>query len=275
MKQVPEVLKNLGGVISRNSPTILTGAAVAGLVSTAVLAVRATPKAMSLIDDEVWRRYEESGTKDTFAEWLGVDTESYSWRDRTNMLGPTESLRLVWRCYIPSGCLGIATIGCIIGANSISLRRNAALASVYSLTEVAFKEYQAKVAETIGKNKELKVRDEISADHLKKNPSGSNEIIYTGKGEVLCYDTLTGRYFKSEMEQIRRVVNDLNQAMMHENFMSLNDLYYALGLSGTTLGNELGWRIDDGQIDIRYSTQLSDKGEPCLVLNYEVKPTYM
>jgi hypothetical protein len=148
-----------------------------------------------------------------------------------------EIIRITWKCYIPALAVGAATIGCIVGANHISLRRNAALASLYSLTEAAFKEYQGKVVETIGRNKELKVRDDISADQIRKNPPGTNEIIVTGKGDVLCYDSLSGRYFRSNIEQIRRSVNELNQSLLSEMFMTLNEMYDAIGLSGTKLGN--------------------------------------
>ena len=133
-----------------------------------------------------------------------------AWAD-VEPLTKLEVIKIAWRPYVPAAAICLATIGCIIGANHISLRRNAALASLYGITEAAFKEYRTKVVETIGQNKELKVRDEISADRVKKNPVGTNEIIFTGKGEVLCYDSLSGRYFKSDIEQIRRTVNELNK----------------------------------------------------------------
>lgn len=273
-----QMAKNLGGVISKNSPTILTGVAVAGLVTTAILGIRATPKALAIIDEHVWRKYEEevdNPDEISFAEWLGVDTNGYSWKDRTNYLTKREAIKLTWKTYLPTFAVGAATIACIIGANHISLRRNAALASLYGLTEAAFKEYQTKVVETIGKNKELKVRDEISADRVKNNPPGTNEVILTGRGPVLCFDSLSGRYFRSDIEQIRRVVNDLNRDMLSDMFLTLNELYYALGLAGIALGDQMGWDIDKGMVEINFSTQLTEEGEPCLVLNYSVEPKYM
>jgi len=277
-KGITQVAKNLGGMITRNSPTILTGVAVAGLVTTTVLGIRATPKALALIDDYVWNKYEtevEDQEEMSFAEWLGVDTDGYSWRDKTNYLSRKETIKLTWKTYVPTVAVGTITIACIIGANHISLRRNAALASLYGLTEAAFKEYQTKVVETIGKNKELKIRDEVSADRLKKNPPGANEVIFTGKGVVLCYDSLSGRYFKSDIEQIRRTVNELNRDLMSDMFLSVNEFYYAIGLSGIKLGDQMGWDIDKGLLEIDFSAQLSEEGEPCLVLNYSIEPRYM
>ena len=254
---ITQSAKKLGGIISRNSPTILTVCAVGGLVTTTILAVKATPKALALIEGE------ENYRKLTIG---GIENDP---------IKPLDLLRITWKCYIPAAAVGITSIACIIGANHISLRRTAALASVYSLTEAAFKEYQAKVADTIGRNKELKVRDEIAGDHIKKNPPGTNEVIFTGKGEVLCYDSLSGRYFRSDIEQIRRAVNDLNKEFLTDMWMSVNDLYYALGLAGTKLGEQAGWDLDKGLIEVTFSTQMSEEGEPCLVLNYDIEPRFM
>jgi len=278
MKSITQIAKNLGGVVSKNSPTILIGVSVAGLVTTTILGIKATPKALSVIDDHVWKLYEneiENPDETSFAEWLGVDTNEYSWKDKSNILSRRERIRLTWKLYLPTAAVGIVTIACIIGANHISLRRNAALASIYGITEAAFKEYQTKVVETIGKNKELKVRDEISGDHIKKNPPGMNEVIFTGKGEVMCYDSLSGRYFKSDIEKIRRAVNELNRRLMTEMFITINELYDAIGLSNTALGHLMGWDIDTGMVEIDFSAQLTEEGDPCLALNYKIEPKFM
>lgn len=62
---------------------------------------------------------------------------------------------------------------------------------------------------------------------------------------------------------------------MSEMFITINDLYYELGLSRIELGDEMGWAIDDGLIEVSFSTQLTENDEPCLVLNYNVTPKFM
>ena len=101
-----------------------------------------------------------------------------------------------------------------------------------------------------------------------------NEVIFTGKGSVMCYDSLSGRYFKSDIEQIRRVVNELNRNLLSDMFLTVNELYYAIGLSGTKLGDMMGWDIDKGMLEIDFSAQLTEEGEPCLVLNYSTEPRF-
>lgn len=259
---IKQLAKNLGGTISKNSPSILTGAAVAGLVTTAILAVRATPKALELVDDVLFERMGE----DMYGD------EGTSTTDRLAMLKPREIVHITWRCYIPAVGVGLASIVCIIGANSIHLRRNAALAGIYSLTETAFKEYQSKVTETIGKNKELKVRDDIVADRIKENPPSSKEVIITGKGTTLCYESISGRYFEHTAEGIRRVENNLNKLLLNEDHISLNDLYFELGLPNIDIGDELGWHINTGGIEFIFSSTLTPDERPCLSVEYGIMP---
>ena len=247
MKSIHEVTKNVGIAIRKNSPTILTGLSVAGLVTTTVLAVKATPKALVIINN--------------------AENE----KEGDQPLTPLEMVKLTWKCYAPATLMGVATITCMIGAHSIHLRRNAALASVYSITETALKEYQAKVVETLGESKARKIKDEIAKDKMTKDPISNKEVIVTGKGDMLCYDVLSGRYFKNNIENLRRIQNDFNRNLINEMFVSLNELYYAMGLPGTKVGDELGWNVDT-MIEFHFSAQLSEDGEPCIVVDYLVGP---
>ena len=248
MSNLKTMAKTAFDMAQRNMPHILTSMAVAGAITTPILAVRATPKALMLLQDE----------------------EEYIGRPLTRV----EVLKTTWTCYIPAASVGLTSIACIIGANSVNTKRNAALAGLYSLTETAFKEYQAKVVETIGQNKELKVRDEVAKERLTANPTSTNGVIITGHGDVLCYDSLTDRYFKSDIEKIRQSVNELNRRLISEMWLSLNEFFYELGLKETGIGDDLGFHVDHGLIEISYSSQLADNGQPCLVLTYKVYPRY-
>lgn len=268
------IAKNLRTAMKKHSPEILTGIGIAGMVTTTVLAVRATPKVLSLIDDEVYTRYEKSESKEEFIEWLGIDTGSYTWKDRRKVLTPIEIVRITWKCYIPSIVIGGVSICCLIGASSVNFRRNAALATAYTLSESALKDYQEKVIETIGEKKEQSVKDAIAKDKLEQNPIVSREVIITEKGNTLCYDVISCRYFRSDIDKIKKIENELNRRMRDDMYISLNDFYYELGLSNSSMGDDLGWNIDDGYIDLNFSSQLAEDGTPCLVINYQLAPRY-
>ncbi len=239
---------DVGKVLQRNSPTILTGLSVAGLIGTAVMAAKATPRAIELIERE---------------EALSVDP-----------LSKKDILRVTWKCYVPTALMGLASCACIIGANSVHTRRHAALAGVYSLSERALKEYQKKVEEKIGTPKAKEIKQEIAADRVKENPVDEREVFITGRGDTLCYDSISGRYFKSDIEFIRQALNKLSRDLLSENFVPLNDVYSELGLKQSGMGDMLGWHVDDGLITPSFTSQLTDSGIPCLVLDYETEPRH-
>ena len=247
LSRVQQGVKNLGGVISRNSPAILTGLGCAGVLTTAILTGRATLRASEILKMEA----------------------------PDEQLPATEIVKLTWKVFIPPVLVGASSIACIIGANTINTHRNAALAALYSLSETAFREYKEKVVEEIGRNKELKVRDSIAQDRVTTNPVGDRTIIFTGNGEVLCYDALCDRYFKSSAEKIRQQVLELNEDLRNEMWLDLNDLYYAIGLPSTKLGNQVGFDIDKGYIQVDYTGTLTPEGQPCLSIDMTVYPKYM
>lgn len=252
-----QVTKSFGGMLTKNSPSILTGLGVAGLIATTVMAVKATPKALQILDDAHIRNANETLVGDPVRE-----------------LTPQEMVLLTWRCYLPAATMGLITIGCIISANRVNLKRNAALVGLYSLSETALKEYQAKVVETIGKPKERQIKDEIAKDKIVSNPISQNEIFVTGKGNTLCYDSLSGRYFRSDLENIRQVCNKLSRDLMSENYITLNEVYDGLGLKSNNMGEIIGWHIDDGLIEPSFSAQIAEDGNPCLVLDFVTEPRY-
>jgi hypothetical protein len=241
--------------IEMESPTILTVVGVTGLVTTVILAVRATPKALYLLELERDKR-DPKGNRDI-------------------SLSKIEIIKTSWKCYVPAALIGGGTVLCFIGAHSINLRRNAALAGLFTVSEAALREYQEKVIEVIGENKERKIHDSIVQDHLDKNPLSTNEVLLTGKGEVLFYDSWSGRYFKSEMEKVRKSQNDLNHDLLGgDMYLSLNSFYDEVGLDRIKGGEEVGWTFDAGMLDIHFTSKIADMGVPCIVIEYRIKPVW-
>ena len=245
-----KAVKSIKGVLERHAPEILTGIGVAGMVTTTILAVKATPKACLLINDR----------KDEL---------------EVEKLSATELIKTTWKCYIPAIMTCGVSIACLVGASSVNFKRNAALATAYKLSEAALSEYKDAVIETIGEKKEQSVRDKVAEERLKKNPVSKSEVIVTGNGTTLCYDPVGNSYFKSSIQQIESAKNKLNARMLSENYVSLNDFYDELGIGPTKLGDDLGWDIyKDGLIDIAFSSRLAEDGTPCLVMDYSVAPRY-
>lgn len=235
---------------TKHSPEILTSLGLAGMATTVVLAVRATPKALQLIEEEKVAK-------------------------ETDKLTVIETVKAAWKPYVPAAATGLASAACIIGASSVSIRRNAALATAYKLSEAAAKEYREKVVETIGEKKEQTVRDKVNQEQLDKHPVTNNEVIITGKGNTLFFDYTSKRYFKSDIEKLRKIENQLNKQMLHDicGNISLNEFYDEIGLERVQYGDDLGWNTDE-LIDIAIGPGVTEDEEPCLVLSHHNAPRY-
>ena len=244
-----KLINNFKTSVSKHSPEILTGIGIAGMITTTVLAVKATPKALYLIEDR----------KDEL---------------ETNKLSVLETVKTVWKPYIPAVVSGTFSIACIVGASSVNAKRNAALATAYKLSEEAFTVYKQKVVETIGEKKENAVREKVDQERIDKNPVSDNQVFITEKGNTLFYDGVSGRYFKSDIESIKKAINVVNREMNYSNYVSLSEFYDEIGLAHTNVSDYLGWNLDDGLIDIHFGTRIADNDEPCIVLDYHIVPRY-
>ena len=253
---VPYFLKSVVKFTVKNSPVILTGLGVLMGWTAVGFAIDATPKAKA-IEEDLKEEYLQKYVDDE------VDTKD---------VPPLEMIKAVGPVYIPTGIALLIMTGCMVGATSIGSKRNVVLASLYSASEVALKEYQSKVIEKIGEKKEIEVRDSIAKDRMDRNPISQNQIILTGNGNHLCMDSMTGQYFRTDIEKVRRTQNDVNHRLMSEMWISLNELLIDLGIEPTALGHDIGWDVDH-QLEFFFSSQINKNGEPCLVLEYLTPPT--
>lgn len=232
-----------------HSPQILTGIAVAGTLTTAVLTGKAAYKAFAILNEPE------------------VDPSGYNAGFVKRVLEPKEKVLLTWKLFIPPAAVGVLTVASVITANQIGTRRAAAMAAAYTLSEKAFHEYKDKVVEKLGANKEQSVRDDIAQDRVRNNPVTERAIYATRGGSDLCFEPYSGRYFSSSMEALKKAQNDLNYQVINNYYASLSDFYDLLGLDRTKISDDLGWNCDR-LLELSFSTVLSDDDRPCLVIDY-------
>ena len=247
--KVAPIFEGLKRTFIKRSPEILIGVGITGFIFAGILAVKVTPKAMELLDEK--------------RDELEKDD-----------LTVAETVQTTWKVYIPSVATALLSSVCIIGANSVHMKRYAALSAACTMAETSLREYSDKVIETIGEKKEQEVRDAIAKDEVEKHPVQNSEVLVTGKGETLCYDSLSGRYFKSDIEKIKKAINDVNRRMLNENSIALNEYYGEIGLDAVGIGESVGWDIDKGYIEPAFSSQLTEDGTPCLVVSFRNPPRY-
>jgi len=243
------IFRTVQKTIVDNSPGILTGLGVAGTVTTAVLTGKAAYS---------------SALKIAAANEVSIG-------DMKGELEAKEKLELVWKEFIPPAAAGLVTIVAIIGANQIGSRRAAAFAAAYKLSEQLSDDYKKKVVETLGLQKEEKMRSEIAAEKMEANPPSPNMLIVAG-ANALFYDELSGRYFHNTMDAVQRAVNEINYQVNNYYCASLTEFYDRIGLEATKYSDSVGWN-SDRLLDPQYTGVLLPGGtQSAIMISYNEEP---
>lgn len=244
-----KVLSNSKLFFKRNSATILTFVGVAGVIATSVMAVKATPKALRMIEDAK----KEKGEKLTYTETFAVAASS----------------------YIPAVVTGAATIGCIISANILNKRQQASLISAYALMNQSFKDYKKKVNELYGENAGTQVRGTIVKDKYDEREFDFED------GKKLYYDMCSERYFEATPFAVQRAEYELNRINVMNSYACLNDWYTALNLEPLEHGWNFGWTLAINQersqqewIDFKHETVVMDDGLEVIIIEFIQDPVY-
>jgi len=208
--------------LRKASPTILTGLGVIGVVGTAVLSVRATPKALTLIKVK----------KDEL---------------KTDKLTPQELVEATWKCYIPSALVGVSTIACIIGIGVLDRRNQAALTSAYAILNESYKQYRQAAKKVYGEDADNKIHAEMAKDAQVASYDWGYQVYNMDMDpeseQVLFYDLTSKKYFTTTMAAVLNAQYHVNRNLAIRGDCSLNEYLSFLGVEGIDKGDEMGWEI--------------------------------
>lgn len=251
------------GLMSKlKGPFVLSCIASAGVIVTAITAAKATPKAVELV-------YADSRKKH--------DGNPHAYTKK-------EAIAAAWKCYIPAVALGASTIACIMGANALNRRQQAALTSAYALIRNSYKEYKDKVKELYGEDTHQRIMRELAAEKAEPVSIQSGCLMgYRAFGfdeadekERLFYDAIGERYFTSTISQVISAEYHLNRNFCLGWIPSLNDFYEFLGLEKTEYGDTVGWTNSDGEyywIDFSHTHANVDETMDCWIIEADQTPT--
>ena len=246
---------NLKTLLARVSAEATLGVALAGVPITAILTGEARLKADDILIELEGKR-EEDGVMEPMTT--------------------QEKLGATWKCYILPTVAGGITIGMMIWSHRIQGRKLIALASAYSITNTAFREYKDKAKELLSKKKLEEIEHAIDQDKVANCTVLDGDILATNSGNILCIDAWGGQKFFSNAEEIREAVARCNSMMVGHVYLALNTLYDELGLPPTKGGEELGWNaLFDDAIRVRFSSCLDKEKVPALVMHLEPDPRPM
>lgn len=233
--------------LKRNASTILTCIGAAGVVATSVMAVKATPKAVILLE----AAKEEKGEE----------------------LTKTEKIMVAGPVYIPTILIGTSTIACVFGANVLNKRNQAALTSAYALLDSSYKEYKNKVTELLGEEADEEIRSEIAKDNYE------TQNVVVKEDEQLFYDSFSGRYFTSTLFKVQQAEYYLNRDLTMRDYAYLNEFYEHLDIDEIDSGWKLGWSTGSclaaywqPWIDFNHKKVTMDDGLECTIVTMFQEP---
>lgn len=234
--------------LKRNSSTILTCVGAAGAIATTVTAVKATPKALMLLEDAKKKKGED--------------------------LTKLEKVKIAGPVYIPSAVLGVSTLACIFGANVLSHRGQASLMSAYALVDNGYKDFKKKVNELYGDDAGSKVRAAIAKDKYDEKPVPPVE-----DGKRLYYDYYSERYFEATPYEVKRAEYEINKALVMDDGVYLNEWYSHLDLEPLDHGWDFGWNTCANMdaywqtwIDFHHEKVVMDDGLECIIISFAQEP---
>lgn len=197
--------------VKKNAPTILTVVGATGVVATTVSAIKATPKAVQILEA----------------------AETMKGGKLTNL----EKIKMAGPLYIPTIIYGATTIFCIFGANILNKRHQASLVSAYALLDNSYKEYKKKVIELHGKDGELEIVEAIVEDkYEEEEPEVQDD-------KLLFYDKFSDQFFNSTMNDVLAAFYQINRHVNTNYCATLNDFYNYLDIPNIDGGNILGWSV--------------------------------
>lgn len=229
--------------VQKNSPTLLFGAGVVGVVTTVVLASKATLQLNDIVED----------TSVLITKINDLEHKDYSPEDKVKdkAIAYTQSGLKIAKLYAPAFAVGVVSIGCLTGSHQILTRRNVALSAAYAGAEKALRDYRGRVIESIGEEKESKIWQPVEmVDTIGEDGKKTKAPVLTAKGgspyKVLFGEhnpnwNDTDEYNKIFIQAQQNYANDLLRA---RGYVFLNDVHEMLGLERTKAGQIVGWVLN-------------------------------
>lgn len=269
-KSVVKATGRTGLLIKKHSPEILITVGIVGVVSSAVLACRATLKVEGIIEkskENLDRIHEvrDSVTCEDPSEYVDEEGNAVEYTEKKYK----QDLAVVYartgmefvKLYAPSVTLGAISIACLLSAHNILKKRNLALMAAYKAIEQSFTDYRKRVVEEFGENKDRQFKlgireekiDDVEIDENGKKKKVKKTVETVDPSVVSQYARFfdewstewskTPEYNLSFLTMAQNQANDLLKTRGH---VFLNEIYDMIGVPRSQAGAVVGWVNGEG-----------------------------
>ena len=260
LNNVSRTFHKVGFQVKKHSPAILVGAGVVGVVSSAVMACKATLKAGDILEEHNKKVEVIHNCIDTGKCPAGEYTDKDGKKDLT--IAYTQTGVKFVKLYGPSVLLGTASIVSILASHKILTERNAAIASAYAIVDKGFKNYRKNVKERFGDRVDYELKHNIKAQEIKtiEVDENGNQVEKTKTVDVATntdnleysdfariFDETNPNWTKDPEYNLMFLKSQqayLNNKLQAKGFLFLNEVYKALGFEESKAGQVVGWTYD-------------------------------
>lgn len=236
----------------KHSPAILFAGGLVGIVTTVVLASRATLQLQDVV---------EAGTdlldeaKATFENEAYPEYDQASYRQDSAIIGIRTAGSVV-RLYGPALLVGLLSVAALTGSHKILSDRNAGLAAAYAALDKGYKEYRKRVSDAYGPERELELRHGTEdVTELVEGKNGKLKEVVTK--QVAAMPSIYARFFdqlspewNNEAEYNASFLHIrqswANQRLHSRGHLFLNEVYDSLGIPRSKAGQCVGWVLNHG-----------------------------
>lgn len=257
MKFIPDAIgrkfAEQGLLASQNSPQILFGAGVVGMVGSTILACRATLKLEDVLDAIETDKSKAKQVKELVETGQTPEGTTYTENEYRKDLAviSIRGVGSIVRLYAPSVLLGAASIAALTKSHTLLKDRNLALTAAYAAVEGAFNRYRERVIDRYGEDVDREIRYESEQIDIIDEETG--KLISTtrvtdapGSAYARFYDSVSSHNWSPDPDInllfLRSVQNYCNDRLKARGHIFLNEVYDELGLSHTKAGSVVGWR---------------------------------
>ena len=248
-------LSRLGLKLKKHSPEILMVTGTIGVVTSAVMACKATLKVNDILEETKQDVDKINGVLEN-EEYADKYSEEDSKRDLLIVYAQT-GIKLA-KLYAPSVILGTLSLGAMITYNNILRRRNVELAAAYPVLDKGFKDYRSNVIERFGEKIDKELKHNIKAKTFETVTVDENGKEKKTKEEVNICDEISdfarffdegSRYFTKDPEYnlmfLKNQERYANDKLKAKGYLFLNDVYRMLDIPETKAGQIVGWIYDE------------------------------
>lgn len=259
MNKVSRGFHKVGFKIKKHSPEILVIGGVAGVITSTVMACKATTK----LDDILAEAKEKTDLMHEYMEKGEILGREYTEEDGKKDISITyvQTGVKIAKLYAPAVALGALSLTAIISSHHILKKRNVALAAAYTAVDKSFKDYRGRVIERFGKELDRELKFNIKNKEIEEtvvNEDGTESTVKKTVGVMdssaqyspfsIVYDDGNNGWdpdpelSKFFLLQQQNRANDILKSRGH---IFLNEIYDMLGAQRTTAGQVVGWIYDE------------------------------